>query len=149
MQGRCETLLEDLSVKEAQWSEKEERLKMEASFFLLKIYLSLYMVFVPPHCPRSTTLTHTHTCTHMHTHTHTHTTHTHTHTHTHYTHKHTHRLPERYHEWITNAEKKMEELQQINTMLCVHCDTSSCSFSNCTTVHVYTGVCVCEGGGAM
>ena len=35
MQGRCETLLEDLSVKEAQWSKKEERLKMEASFFLL------------------------------------------------------------------------------------------------------------------
>ena len=62
MQGRCETLLEDLSVKEAQWSEKEERLKMEVRF-LLKIYLS---VSLP-----STTLTQTHTHS-PHTHSHTH-----------------------------------------------------------------------------
>ena len=41
MQGRCETLLEDLSVKEAQWSEKEERLKMEASFFAQDILVCI------------------------------------------------------------------------------------------------------------
>lgn len=29
MQGKCETLLEDLSVKEAHWSEREEKLQIE------------------------------------------------------------------------------------------------------------------------
>ena len=29
LQGRCETLLEDLSVKEARWSDREEKLKTE------------------------------------------------------------------------------------------------------------------------
>lgn len=29
LQGKCETLLEDLSVKEAQWTEKEDRLHAE------------------------------------------------------------------------------------------------------------------------
>lgn len=29
LQGKCETLLEDLSVKEARWSEREERLHAE------------------------------------------------------------------------------------------------------------------------
>ena len=31
LQGKCETLLEDLSVKEAQWSQKEDRLTAEVS----------------------------------------------------------------------------------------------------------------------
>lgn len=31
LEGKCETLLEDLSVKEAQWSEKEDRLTAEVS----------------------------------------------------------------------------------------------------------------------
>lgn len=29
MQGKCETLLEDLSVKEAHWSKREEKLQIE------------------------------------------------------------------------------------------------------------------------
>ena len=29
LQGKCETLLEDLSIKEAQWSQREEELKAE------------------------------------------------------------------------------------------------------------------------
>ena len=29
LQGKCETLLEDLSVKEAQWTQKEEKLYAE------------------------------------------------------------------------------------------------------------------------
>ena len=29
MQGKCETLLEDLSIKEARWTEREEQLKEE------------------------------------------------------------------------------------------------------------------------
>lgn len=29
MQGKCETLLEDLSVKEAHWSERKEKLQIE------------------------------------------------------------------------------------------------------------------------
>ena len=29
MQGKCETLLEDLSVKEARWTEREEKLHIE------------------------------------------------------------------------------------------------------------------------
>ena len=38
-------------------------------------------------------------------------------------------------EWITKAEKKMEELQQINTMLCVQCFTSL--LNNYTTDYTY------------
>ena len=29
MQGKCETLLEDLSIKEARWTQREEQLKEE------------------------------------------------------------------------------------------------------------------------
>ena len=29
LQGKCETLMEDLSVKEARWTEREEQLKAE------------------------------------------------------------------------------------------------------------------------
>lgn len=29
LQGKCETLLEDLSIKEAQWAEREDRLHAE------------------------------------------------------------------------------------------------------------------------
>ncbi len=31
LQGKCETLLEDLSIKEAKWTEREEELKNEVS----------------------------------------------------------------------------------------------------------------------
>ena len=34
LEGKCETLLEDLSVKEAQWSEREDRLTAEVSAYL-------------------------------------------------------------------------------------------------------------------
>lgn len=33
LQGKCETLLEDLSVKEARWTHREEQLKAEVAAF--------------------------------------------------------------------------------------------------------------------
>ena len=33
LQGKCETLLEDLSVKEARWTQREEQLKAEVASF--------------------------------------------------------------------------------------------------------------------
>ncbi|XP_064394411.1 uncharacterized protein LOC135341683 [Halichondria panicea] len=59
LQGKCETLLEDLSIKEAKWTEREEALKNEIRK----------------------------------------------------------QWGQRYHEWLVKAEKKMEELQQVNTLL--------------------------------
>lgn len=41
LQERCDSLLEDLSIKEAQWSEKEEQMIAEV------IYMILYVIF--PH----------------------------------------------------------------------------------------------------
>lgn len=58
LEGNCKSLLEDLSIKEAQWSQKEESLKHEIQK----------------------------------------------------------QWGEKYHEWITKADKKMEELQTVNSM---------------------------------
>ena len=38
IQGKCETLLEDLSVKEAQWSQREERLHAEVLYEFKHLY---------------------------------------------------------------------------------------------------------------
>ncbi|XP_011404772.1 PREDICTED: golgin subfamily A member 6C-like [Amphimedon queenslandica] len=59
LQEKCEVLLEELSVKEAKWTEREEKLQAEIR----------------------------------------------------------RQWGERYHEWITKAEKKMEELQKVNQLL--------------------------------
>ena len=38
LQGKCETLFDDLSVKEAQWSQREEELKAEVHVWLELMY---------------------------------------------------------------------------------------------------------------
>ena len=48
LEGKCETLLEDLSVKEAQWSEKEDRLTTEVSACLLHRVGGTYKVLLLP-----------------------------------------------------------------------------------------------------
>ena len=43
LQGKCETLLEDLSVKEARWSEKEDMLHSEVSWFYHSTHCIMHM----------------------------------------------------------------------------------------------------------
>ena len=48
LEGKCETLLEDLSVKEARWTQREEELKDEVCIMILilaKISLSTTMEY--------------------------------------------------------------------------------------------------------
>ena len=42
LEGKCETLLEDLSVKEARWTQREEELKDEVCILILILPNCLY-----------------------------------------------------------------------------------------------------------
>ena len=50
LQGKCETLLEDLSIKEAKWTEREEALKNEVSINTLIIHMHIIIALLTCCC---------------------------------------------------------------------------------------------------